>query len=162
MNQATLHQRLTYFFDFSLIIKGIDGVLEVIAGILLALLTPRRMGWLVHLVTTRELLEDPRDLLANKLLLILSHFTPHAHVVWTFFLLSHGLIKIILAWQLLRGRMWVYPYAIALLLGLMVFQVTQIILHHSPLLTAFTLLDAIIIVLACYEYSKRRRKRTHS
>ena len=53
-------------FKIGILVKGIDGVLEIMGGILLVFLNPSRLNKLVVLLTQHELLEDPKAL--NKLI----------------------------------------------------------------------------------------------
>jgi uncharacterized membrane protein len=60
-------------FKVSLVLKGLDGILEVAGGILLLFLTPNAIEHLVRALTAHELSEDPHDLVARYLL----HTTAH-------------------------------------------------------------------------------------
>lgn len=64
-------------FKVGLVLKGLDGILEVAGGILLLFLSPQAIQHLVRVLTAHELSEDPHDLIARYLL----HTTAH---------LSHG------------------------------------------------------------------------
>ena len=83
-------------FKIGLVLKGLDGILEVIGGILLLFLTPAAIQRIVRALTAHELSEDPHDLIARYLL----HTTAHLHHGTTLFgaiyLLSHGVAKIVL------------------------------------------------------------------
>lgn len=54
-------------FYVSLILKGLDGVLELVAGVVLLLVTPSQIQAAVAAITQGELAEDPNDLIANLL-----------------------------------------------------------------------------------------------
>ena len=64
-------------FKVGLVLKGLDGILEVAGGILLLFLSPQAIQHLARVLTAHELSEDPHDLIARYLL----HTTAH---------LSHG------------------------------------------------------------------------
>jgi hypothetical protein len=55
-------------FKVGLVLKGLDGVLEVAGGILLLLISPHAIEHLVHSLTAHELSEDAHDLVARLLL----------------------------------------------------------------------------------------------
>ena len=55
-------------FQVSIILKGFDGVLEVVGGLLLLLVSPSSIGRLVAALTHHELSEDPHDFIATHLL----------------------------------------------------------------------------------------------
>jgi uncharacterized membrane protein len=56
------------FFAIGIVVKGLDGLLELIGGILLLLVDPARIHHLVIRLTQPELSEDPRDFIATHLL----------------------------------------------------------------------------------------------
>ena len=54
-------------FKIGLVLKGLDGVLEFVGGILLLFLSPSAINHLVRGLTAHELSEDPRDVVARYL-----------------------------------------------------------------------------------------------
>jgi len=64
---------LEIVFRVTLIVKGADGVLELIGGVLLLFLTPERMNAVVRFLTQHELGQDPDDPIANWIV----HFSHH-------------------------------------------------------------------------------------
>jgi uncharacterized membrane protein len=146
-------------FKIGLVLKGLDGVLEVIGGILLLFLSPQAIQHLVRGLTAHELSEDPHDLIARYLL----HTTAHLHHGTTLFgaiyLLSHGIAKIVLVALVLKDKLWAYPWLIGLLLAFIAYQLYQITaVHFSAGLTLLTIFDAILVWLTWREY---RAKRAH-
>ena len=55
-------------FFISLILKGLDGVLELIGGILPLVISPAQIGAIARFLTQHEIAEDPHDLIANSLI----------------------------------------------------------------------------------------------
>jgi uncharacterized membrane protein len=146
-------------FKIGLVLKGLDGILEVIGGILLLFLTPAAIQHLVRVLTAHELSEDPHDLIARYLL----HSTAHLHHGTTLFgaiyLLSHGIAKVVLVALVLRDKLWAYPWLIGLLLAFIAYQLYQITaVHFSVGLTLLTVFDAILVWLTWREYRTRRAK----
>ena len=146
-------------FKIGLMLKGLDGVLEVIGGILLLFLTPQAIQHVVRALTAHELSEDPHDMIARYLL----HTTAHLHHGTTLFgaiyLLSHGIAKVVLVALVLRDKLWAYPWLIGLLLAFIAYQLYQITaVHFSVGLTLLTVFDAILVWLTWREYRARRAK----
>jgi uncharacterized membrane protein len=146
-------------FRVGLVLKGLDGVLEVIGGILLLFVSPSAIQQLVRVLTAHELSEDPHDLVARYLL----HTTAHLHHGTTLFgaiyLLAHGVAKVVLVALVLRDKLWAYPWLIALLLAFIAYQLYQIFgVHFSAGLTALTLFDAALVWLTWREYRARRAR----
>ena len=147
-------------FKIGLVLKGLDGVLEVVGGILLLFLSPQAIAHVVRVLTAHELTEDPHDMIARYLL----HTTSHLHHGTTLFgaiyLLSHGAAKIVLVVLVLRGKLWAYPWLIGLLLAFIAYQLYQITaVHFSAGLTALTVFDAALVWLTWREYRAKRAMR---
>jgi len=139
------------------VLKGLDGILEVIGGILLLFLSPSAIQHLVRALTAHELSEDPHDLIARYLL----HTTAHLHHGTTLFgaiyLLSHGIAKIVLVVLVLRDKLWAYPWLIGLLLAFIAYQLYRITaVHFSVGLTLLTVFDAFLVWLTWREYRSRK------
>ncbi len=140
------------FFNIGVWMKGIDGILEISAGILTLAVKKSTVINLILLITQQELIEDPHDVVANLLRQAAGHITTSSKTFGGLYLIAHGAINVFLAAQLLRGRLWSYPAAIAVLCVFVGYQVYRIILHHSLLLTLITGLDVIIVYLIWREY----------
>lgn len=145
-------------FDVSITLKGLDGALEVIGGVLLLFITPHRLNAIVVFLTQHELSEDPRDFLATHLLSYAQRYTASTALFLALYLLSHGIIKIILVVALLQQRLWAYPLAIVFLSVFIVYQIYRLALHVSLGLLALTLFDIFIVGLTVLEYRKHRRR----
>jgi uncharacterized membrane protein len=148
-------------FKIGLVLKGLDGILEVAGGILLLFLSPHEIQHLVRTLTAHELSQDPHDLIARSLVHSTSHLTTGITVFGAVYLLSHGIAKIVLVALVLRDKLWAYPWLIALLLAFIGYQLYRITaVHFSVGLTALTVFDAALVWLTWREYrSKRERRR---
>jgi uncharacterized membrane protein len=146
-------------FRIGLVLKGLDGVLEVAGGILLLFLSPDAIQHLVRALTAHELSEDPHDLVARYLLHTTAHLNHGTTLFGAIYLLIHGIAKIILVALVLRDKLWAYPWLIGLLLAFIAYQLYQITaVHFSAGLTALTMFDALLVWLTWREY---RAKRAH-
>ena len=58
--KVTRHSLLDRIFEISLILKGLDGVLELVGGVVLLLVSPKQLTSIVILVTQHELSQDPK------------------------------------------------------------------------------------------------------
>ncbi len=149
-------------FWVSLVLKGLDGVLEVVGGVLLLLVTPQQIGALAHFLTQHELAQDPHDLIANALLHLTDGLSSSATLFGAVYLLLHGLVKVVLVWAVLRDNLWAYPWMIGFLLIFIAYQGYQLALSYSWGLFLLTLFDIFIVVLTWREYGihRARRERT--
>lgn len=140
-------------FEVGVIIKGFDGLLEVIGGVLIFFIKPSTIYNLFNFVFYHELVEDPNDLIVNHILKAVSHFTHGTVLFSSIYLLSHGLIKIVLAWALLKQKLWSYPVSIVFLLIFIIYQIYRYTYTHSIMLILLTIFDIVIIWLTVKEYS---------
>jgi uncharacterized membrane protein len=146
-------------FKIGLVLKGLDGLLEVAGGILLLILSPSSIEHFARSLTAEELSADPHDLIANYLLHTTSHLSTGITVFAAIYLLSHGIAKIVLVALVLKDKLWAYPWLIALLLAFIAYQIYRIAwVHFSVGLTALTVFDAALAWLTWREY---QNKRTH-
>jgi uncharacterized membrane protein len=142
-------------FEVGIILKGLDGVLEVIGGLLLLVVSPATIDRVVTGLTRHELSEDPHDLLATHLLKTAHGLTGSAVLFGAVYLLAHGVVKVILVAALLNNQLWAYPWMIVFLGIFIVYQVYRLSLEPSVGLAALTIFDAVIAWLTYREYRKQ-------
>lgn len=139
-------------FEIAILLKGIDGAFEIIGGVLLIFLTPNRLNRLIALLTQHELSEDPRDVIANLTIRLGAHFSLSSQYFGVFYLVSHGLIKLILIIMLWKRKIWAYPLTVVSLLLFAVYQIYRCTISYSIALVLLTIFDIIMIVLTLIEY----------
>ena len=155
--------RLTDWWDklfvVVIIVKGLDGVLELVGGALLLFVPPDKLKQLAILVTQPELTEDPDNFIANHILQGAAGLTDHVVLFAALYLLAHGIVKVVLVIALLLDKLWAYPWMIALLAIFILYQFYQLTQTPSAGLAALTLFDILIVVLTWHEYGRQRRRR---
>lgn len=144
-------------FAVGITLKGLDGLLEVVGGLLLLLVSPATIDRVVRAVTQHELSEDPHDLIASHLLHFTTRLSGSTVRFGALYLLTHGVVKIVLVGALLRNKLWAYPWMIAFLLAFIAYQVYRLAIGFSAALLALTIFDAFIAWLTYREYVKQRR-----
>ncbi|GAA5193215.1 DUF2127 domain-containing protein [Arthrobacter gyeryongensis] len=145
-------------FRVSLILKGLDGILELVGGVLLLLVTPKQIGDLVRFLTQHELAQDPNDFLANSLVHLSSNLSGSATLFGAIYLLLHGLVKIVLVWAVLKDKLWAYPWMIAFLLIFIFYQGYRIVVAFSWGLVLLTAFDIFIVWITGREYRLHRAR----
>src|SRR5215831_1521519 len=144
-------------FKIGLVLKGLDGILEVVGGILLLFLSPDAIQHLVRALTAHELSEDPHDLIARYLLHSTAHLNTGITIFGAIYLLSHGIAKIVLVALVLKDKLWAYPWLIVLLLAFIAYQLYRITaVQFSIGLTLLTIFDAFLVWLTWREYRAKR------
>ncbi|MFQ4149521.1 DUF2127 domain-containing protein [Arthrobacter sp. LAPM80] len=145
-------------FKVSLILKGLDGVLELIGGILLLLVSPAQVGFLVEVLTQHELSEDPHDLIATVLVHLAGTMTVSATLFGAIYLLLHGLVKIVLVWAVLEDKLWAYPWMIVFLGVFILYQSYELVVAFTWGMVLLTAFDIFIVWLTAHEYRAHRSR----
>ena len=142
-------------FEVGIILKGLDGLLEVIGGLLLLVVSPATIDRLVTSLTQHELSEDPHDFLATHLLKTTHGLTGSAVLFGAIYLLAHGVVKVILVAALLKNQLWAYPWMLGFLAVFIAYQLYRLSFQPSVGLTTLTIFDAVIAWLTYREYRKQ-------
>jgi uncharacterized membrane protein len=146
-------------FAIGLCLKAIDGLGEVVGGLWLLFLDPGRLQTWAGLVFAPELREDPHDFIATHVLQWAAHFNQGTVRFAAIYLLSHGVAKLVVIAEILRGRLWAYPGLIALTALFAGYQIYHMGVAGPTLgFVALTLFDGLIIVLTIGEYAKIRSR----
>jgi uncharacterized membrane protein len=151
---------LDRLFELGIILKGLNGVAELVGGLLLLFTTPAAIHRVVVALTQGELSEDPHDLIARYLLHTANGLTGSAVIFGAVYLLLHGAVKVVLVIALLLNKLWAYPCMIIVLLIFIGYQLYRIALQPSPALAALTVFDALIVTLTWREYRRQRHTPT--
>jgi uncharacterized membrane protein len=146
-------------FRFSVIVKGVDGALEIVGGVLLLLVSPATIQSIVRRLTQHELSEDPHDVIASHLLRSTRDLSHNTTLFAAIYLLTHGVAKVVLVIAVLRDQVWAYPAIIVLLLGFIIYQLYRLLLEPTIGLTLLTAFDAFVVVLTWKEYQERHGQR---
>ena len=159
MSRFRARDPLDRIFEIGIILKGLDGVLEAIGGVLLFAVTPATIDRLVASLTQHELSEDPNDFIASHLLGYAHGLTGSAVTFAAVYLLVHGVIKIVLVAALLRNQAWAYPWMIGFLLVFIGYQLYRLALSPTFGLAALTIFDALIVWLTWREWRRQTADR---
>jgi uncharacterized membrane protein len=143
-------KNIRQIFTVSLFLKGFNSLIEIIGGVLF--LFTGSVTTIISFLIHSELVEDPNDFIANKIQHLSPYFSGHTQLFGALYLLSHGIIKVFLVINLLRGKLWAYPATITVLLIFIVYQVYRLIYGYSFILVFLTLFDILIVILTLHEY----------
>jgi uncharacterized membrane protein len=146
-------------FDVTLILKGLDGLFELIGGVLLLIVSPATINHVVQRLTQHELSEDPHDFFAHHLLKLTGNLH-HTQTFGAIYLLAHGLVKIVVVVGLLRRERWAYPFAFVVLGAFVIYQVYRLTYAPSAGLALLTAFDLLIIWLTWREYRRMKAAET--
>ncbi|MDE2227819.1 MAG: DUF2127 domain-containing protein [Alphaproteobacteria bacterium] len=153
MNERRIHQ----VFEISILLKGAHALIECIGGLVLAVVSTSTIPSLIDALTQDELIEDPNDFVATHLLGVARDFSVSTQHFYAFYLLSHGLIKVLLVIGLLRNKLWAYPVSLIVLGLFIVYQLYRFSDTHGFGLIVLTVFDIVVMGLIWHEYGLVRR-----
>ncbi|MGV8966828.1 MAG: DUF2127 domain-containing protein [Cellulomonas sp.] len=143
-------------FEGGIILKGVSGLAEFLAGLLLLLTSPATINGFLAFLTQREIAEDPHDKLASFILHSADHFNSGAKTYAVAYLWVHATVKLVAVVGILRNQLWAYPFSLITLGLLMIFQIYSMTVRFSTGMLLLTVFDGLIIGLIWREYSKVR------
>ncbi|HEY0125368.1 MAG TPA: DUF2127 domain-containing protein [Rhizobium sp.] len=153
MNERRTHQ----LFEISVLLKGAHALIECIGGTVLALISTDTIVRLVNMLTQEELIGDPKDFIATHLLAWAQGFSVASQHFYAYYLLSHGLVEVLLVIGLLKGKMWAYPASLAALGLFIAYQLYRFTDTHGIGLLVLTAFDLLVMILIWHEYRLVRR-----
>ena len=153
LNKAQWTHRL---FRIGVLLKGVDGVLEVLGGFLLLVATADSIHSLVWTLTEHEISEDPTDAIASLLRHATSALTLDTKTFASVYLVFHGVIKLLLVVSLFRELKWAFPVALWFLGVFTAYQLYRFAHTHSIALLAFSAIDLFVMLMVWREYAVRR------
>jgi uncharacterized membrane protein len=154
---ALTEHRIHQIFEVSILLKGAHALLECIAGVALALVSPRTIVSWITWLTQDEFIEDPNDFVATHLLNMAQGFSVSTKNFYVFYLLSHGVVKLFLVAGLLKNKVWAYPASLVVLAVFIAYQIYRFTYTQSPGLVLLTVFDLLVMYLIWHEYQLVRR-----
>ncbi len=143
---------LRRLFLWSLLLKGLDGVMELVGGIVLACVSRAAMINIVYAMTRGELSEDPHDFVATHLTTMASNLSGDSKNFAAYYLIGHGVLKLFLVICLLRNYRWAYPVGIFIMLGFIGYEGFRLSARPSILLGLLTAFDVAVVLIIYLEY----------
>ena len=153
MNEHRVHQ----VFLASVLLKGAHALIEIVSGVVLALVSTGAIANLAEMVTREELIDDPNDFIATHILAWAHGFSMETKNFYAFYLLSHGIVKLGLVIGLIKRKLWAYPASLVIFSLFIVYQLYRYSYTHGFGLILITILDIVVIVLIWHEYRLMRR-----
>jgi uncharacterized membrane protein len=148
-----MENNLHVAFEVSLILKGGVALLETAGGIVAYFVSQRLLMKVVTSLTADELAEAPNDLIASYILHLFQHLTIGSQHFIGFYLMIHGVIKLLVVVGLYLKKLWCYPVAIAVFSAFIGYQIYRYSFTHSQWLLFLTIVDGLVIWLTWHEYA---------
>ena len=140
-------------YEIGLLLKGINGTLEIIGGVLILVLSDNAVNNIVHSLTGKNIHEHSTNLFAQQIIHIGDDLVNGHNWFAVTFLLTHGIVKVTLVVCLLLNKIWAFPWAIGALSLFLVVQIYQLVTKPSFFMVALTVIDVFIIWLVNREWS---------
>jgi len=155
MKQTTSARRLHWLFELAIFVKGVDGALETIGGLLILFVPLHSLDSVVRWLVAHELSES-HDWLANAAEHLLDSLSFDTKQFASIYLVGHGLVKIFLVYALWREKLWAFPAALWFLALFIIYQLYRFTHSHSTALLIFALLDMCVSWFIWREYLARK------
>ena len=139
-----------FTFDIGLLLKAIEAILEIAAGIGLIFITPTVMENVGNFIEEYMINAPMAEMLAD----FAFSYSLDAQRFIVFYMLSHGIVKMVVIVMLWRQKLWAYPTSVAMFAFFIVYQIYHYETIHSVILVLLTILDIIMIVLTVLEYKR--------
>jgi uncharacterized membrane protein len=144
-----------FAFLGAITIKGIDGLIEFVAGVIIAVAGSQQVYNFAIWATAPELARHPESPAAHAIRHSAYGLTHASQRFVIVYLIAHGVLKLGLAINLFIEHMWIFPASAALLVGFITFMSARLMAHWSPWLFAFALFDAMTLALVLNEWRVR-------
>lgn len=148
--KTTAFDRIYYF---TLVIKGLDGVFEVIGAILILILNPSRIHCFLELAAQTEFAHRHQAAFGAFSAHVANGYTPGLRYFLVAYLLVHAAVKIVSVVGLMMNKRWAYPFALITLGLMMLYQMYEIVfVRPSLLMILLTIFDVIVLLMIWREY----------
>ena len=137
----------------AILIKGFDGAVETLAGLIIALTGPERIYEWVFRLTAPELNGGRPHPALHAIRSGAAKLADGPHQFVIFYLLVHGLLKLTIAVALLKGTArWVFPVTSLILTGFIAYMSWRLSLRWSDWLLGAALFDLLTLGLVLNEW----------
>ena len=155
MTKTKSGKGLHWLFELSIFIKGVDGLLETVGGLLILFVPLHSLDTLVRWLLAHELSES-HDWLAEAAEHLLDSLSLDTKMFASAYLVGHGLVKIFLVYALWREKLWAFPVALWFIALFVVYESYRFTHTHSIALLIFALLDVCVAWFIWREYLARK------
>jgi uncharacterized membrane protein len=153
-------ERYHELFRISILVKGVDGLLESLGGLFVYFSTYTSINRLLISIFYEELATDPRNTFWGYFIHEWRAFDLPARAFWGLLFVAHGLVKLFLSVMLLKNKVWAYPLAAVIFAAFAMYESYMFFYQSSLALGVFALFDITVSGLTLYEYHYIKKNRT--
>ncbi len=159
MSDGLLQNKIIHsFFEITVLMKGIHGVLEIIVGILFFFIKTETVYTVFIHIINQRIIKSSGHFATNYLTKQANNFSLGTKYFIAVYFLFYGVVNIFLVISLLKGRLWAYPTAIVSFILFAMYQVYRSFTHHSQLLLYLSLFDVLLVGLILLEYKRLKKE----
>ena len=151
-NKSSLHK----LFKLVVLIKGIDGILDILIGLFISFTSLHFIRNSISNLFRPELIEDPSDKISSYLFHVFQNASINTKIFWIFYLMAHGIVKILLALALFKGTKKEHTIALFILALVSIYEIYRFTHTHSIILLIAIIFDSLIFILAIKENKNRK------
>jgi uncharacterized membrane protein len=140
----------------TLSVKGLDGLIETVLGILVAFTGPQKLSSAILRFIAPDLSEHPDNHVLSAVHQGVAHLAHAPGGFTVFYLLVHGVLKTAIAANLLLDEEWAYLPSIVILSGFILYMGFRLTHVWSPWLFGFLIFDLVTLALVLNEYLRGR------
>lgn len=153
--EKKVERNILWLFDLALILKILNGALEMLAALLVLFVPPSLVLKLAEFATSNELAQDIDDPVATALQSAAQSFAVHTHYFLAFYLALHGFVKVLLVMGIFAKKRIAYPLFMVALALFGSYELYRGFLLNDLLLKAIGIFDLALIMLTAHEYHRR-------
>ena len=146
-------------FQAGIAIKGFDGLLECIGGVLIWFIKPSAMNEFLRVAALHDLPGKYDEVIIAHLFHWTQSLANGGREFASIYLITHGLSKALLVACLWMNKLWAYPLTMVVFGVFCVYQMHRFTHTHSIFLVLLTIFDLILIYLTWREYQQKKRER---
>jgi uncharacterized membrane protein len=154
-NKEEREKDILWFFDLALLLKVVNGGLEMLAAFLILVVPSSLVLKITQFATSGEIAQDPDDPVATAIRSAAHAFTIHTHYLLALYLVLHGAIKVMLVMGIFAGKRIAYPLFMIALVLFGTYEAYRGFVRHEGLLQILAIFDFTLLVLTAYEYRRR-------
>lgn len=144
-------RQVRLYFDISVFLKGFVSFVEVVAGTL-AFFVPVSAVTDFLIRTVGDELSEHSDVLGGYLIHSAQALSVQSGTFIALYLLSRGLIKLLLVVALFKNQLWAYPSSLVVLGAFVAYQCYQFAAGHSLFIAALTIFDLVVMYFIWREW----------
>ncbi len=149
---------ILWLFDLALLLKIINGALEMLAALLVLFVPPALVIKLAEFATGGELAQGPDDPVVLFIRSAAHTFTVQTHYFLAAYLALHGVIKVLLVIGIFAKKKIAYPLFMIALSVFGAYEAYRGFALHELFLQALAVFDFALLLLTVHEYRRRYQR----